>query len=116
MIMADKFMDDQIQEKVTILISKGYLNNGTGTTSADFEHNMRNQIHGVLLARQRNDKGQSAQPGDFELIELPVMAKEGGQQISFPFNFKLEIDSRKLTFSSMSVQIGDGKPAHLPLE
>lgn len=114
--MAEKNIDEQIRSNISLLKAKGYLDNGYGTSCADFEHALRGQIHTILLRTQFPEEGQSAQPGNWELFDLPIFANTNGQQAQFPICFKLETDSRQLSITSLSVQLADGLRAHIPVE
>ncbi|UPK68040.1 hypothetical protein [Chitinophaga filiformis] len=111
--MSDKLIDEQIQRNIGLLKSKGYLDNGQGTSSTDFEHALRGQIHGILL---NNYLPKEAQAGNWELFDLPIIAQMATQQVTFPIFFKLETDTRQLTISSLSVKLSDGQTSHIPIE
>ncbi|PWV47110.1 hypothetical protein [Chitinophaga sp. S165] len=114
--MAIKSIDDQIKTNIALLKSKGYLDNGYGTTSADFEHELRGQIHKLLLNKQFPGQAEVTQSGEWELFDLPIRANLNGQQVEFLIYFKLETDTRQLTISSLSVRLADGQTSHVPVE
>ncbi|OMP80072.1 hypothetical protein [[Flexibacter] sp. ATCC 35208] len=109
-------IDNEIKQNMDLLIKKGYLDNGSGTVSKDFEHSLRGKVHEILLTNISVPRSAIDDMPNLEIFDLAADAVMSGQKVGFNFLYKLNLDSKELGISSMTVKIADKPGAHIPID